>query len=284
MTRTAPDSYTYVYASLERTGLGNMLFPWARALAISDATGATLLPARWRKLRLGPWLRREPDKRQYQKLFRRPSASGVVARSGALLRATLWDEQGQRIRGGSRTNVLVVKGMDDFFDPLVAVRLLIRQTLFDKARPGVLTQPEHERYVAMHVRLGDFARPRPPATAPSRNLSTPLEWFEAAATRIASVGTLGSIVVCSDGTDDELRPLLALPGVSRSTSTNALNDLRVLSRASLIVGSSSTFSAWGAFLGDVPLYVAPGANHYLQGNPRVFEVDDWSQTDTLSTG
>ena len=284
MTRTRPDTYGYVYASLGRTGLANMLFPWARALAISEATGATLLPERWRKLRLGPWLRREADKRQYQKLFRRPSASGVVARSSALLGATLWDEQGQRIRGGSKANVLVVKGMGEFFDPLIVVRPLIRQTIFDKARPNVLTTLEHERYAAMHVRLGDFARPRPFGAAPTRNLSTPLQWFVSAATHMVDEGTLGPIVVCSDGTDDELQPLLALPGVVRSRSTNALDDLHVLSRASLIVGSSSTFSAWGAFLGDVQLYVAPGANHYLQGNPRVFEIDDWSQTGRMSAG
>jgi hypothetical protein len=101
---------------------------------------------------------------------------------------------------------------------------------------------------------------------------------------IVTEGTLGPVVVCSDGTDDELQPLLALPGVVRSRSANALDDLRVLSRASLIVGSRSTFSAWGAFLGDVPLYVARGANHYLQGNPRVFEIDDWSQTGRMSAG
>ncbi len=260
-----------------------MLFPWARALAISDATGARLLHERWRKLRLGPWLRREPDKRQYQRLFCRSTVGDVLARSSALVGATLWDEQGHRIkRGSSGINVLVVKGMGEFFNPLVAVRPLIRQAIFDEARPGVLTQPEHERYVAMHVRRGDFARAQQSSTRPSRNFSTPLEWFVSAATRVANERPLVPIVVCSDGTDDELRPLLALPGVSRSASANALNDLHVLSRASLIVGSSSTFSAWGAFLGDVPLYVTPGANHYLQGNPRVFEVDDWSQTEMLS--
>jgi hypothetical protein len=208
----------------------------------------------------------------------------VLARSSALVGATLWDEQDQRIRCGSKANVLVVRGMGGFFDPLTAVRPLISQTLFDKARPNVLTAPEHEHYVAMHVRLGDYARPGPSGTAPTRNLRTPLEWFVSAATRIASEATLGPIVVCSDGTDDELRPLVGLPRVTRSRSTNALDDLHVLSQASLIVGSSSTFSAWGAVLGDVPLHVAPGANHYLQGNPRVFEVDDWSQTGTLSAG
>jgi hypothetical protein len=242
------------------------------------------LPERWRKARIGPWLRREADKRQYQKLFRRPSVGSVVVRSGALVAATLWDEQGHRIQGGSRLNVLVVKGMGDFFDPLIAVRPLLRQSLFDKARPNVLTEPEHEHYVAMHVRRGDFARERPSGTGVTRNLSTPLQWFVSAATHIASEATLGPIVVCSDGTEDELRPLLSVPGVTRSRSANALDDLHMLSHASLIVGSSSTFSAWGAFLGDVPLYVAPDANHYLQSNPRVFEIDDWNQTGTLSAG
>ena len=60
----------------------------------------------------------------------------------------------------------------------------------------------------------------------------------------------------SDGSDVELAPLLTMPGVVRSYYGNALADIVAISKCRLLIGSDSTFSGWGAFLGNVPCVFA----------------------------
>ena len=72
-----------------------------------------------------------------------------------------------------------------------------------------------------------------------------------------------SVKVFSDGADDELADLLVIPGVERADYGNALADMVAISRCRCLIGSDSTFSGWGAFLGDVPCMFA----HLHYGRP-----------------
>jgi hypothetical protein len=65
----------FSYAKLGRAGLGNELFPYLRSLDFAEIDGARLVPPRWFKLRIGPWLRQERDRRRYWLFFRRPSVT-----------------------------------------------------------------------------------------------------------------------------------------------------------------------------------------------------------------
>lgn len=56
----------------------------------------------------------------------------------------------------------------------------------------------------------------------------------------------------SDGTDEELRDLTSLPDVERVFFGNAIADIYAISKCCYMIGSDSTFSGWGAFLGQVP--------------------------------
>jgi hypothetical protein len=58
--------------------------------------------------------------------------------------------------------------------------------------------------------------------------------------------------VFSDGTDEELAALLALPAVQRRDYGSGLGDMLGLSRSKLLIASGSTFSMWGSYLGQVP--------------------------------
>jgi hypothetical protein len=65
--------------------------------------------------------------------------------------------------------------------------------------------------------------------------------------------------IFSDGTDGQLRDLLALPNTRRLTFGSSVADLLALTVAPVIVGTAgSTFGAWGAFLGRVPSLWPPG--------------------------
>lgn len=56
----------YAYPDVGRAGLCNMLFPWARAVLFSHTWQCPMIAPQWTNyFRLGPWLRRERDKRYY---------------------------------------------------------------------------------------------------------------------------------------------------------------------------------------------------------------------------
>lgn len=270
------DDVVAVFPRLSRAGLGNMLFPWSRAIARATDPAVAFLEPHWWRPRVGPYLRREPDKRQYQRVFVQPSLGRLRRTAGILLRQTLVAEDGEVLRRRSGPGrVLIVEGMTGYFDPLWAARPEIARRFWALVKPALLGDllPAGP-YLSMHVRLGDF-RPAAPGEAriDRNNTSTPLSWFVAQAEALRAAAPDQPILVCSDGTDAELTPLLAVPGVRRSPNRISVQDILVLARSSLIVGSGSTFSAWAAFLGDTPIVHFPGQNRYLGGWAKASETD-----------
>ena len=61
--------YDFGYFRILGDGLGNLLFPWARAVCISKRTNLRVIAPTWPQFKLGPVFRNEPDKRFYLNLF-----------------------------------------------------------------------------------------------------------------------------------------------------------------------------------------------------------------------
>src|SRR5690606_15086755 len=144
-------------------GLGNMLFPWARAQLWARSTGAQVLAPTWPQLKLGPILRRERDLRLYSFQFRAAADELTgLARATALAVCRHVDEAGRELRPGFSRAGLVRRfaGLGDYFSSLPPEHgpyLLDRLTraLRDEVKP----EPQNPRLVAVHIRCGDF---RPP--------------------------------------------------------------------------------------------------------------------------
>lgn len=108
-------------------------------------------------------------------------------------------------------------------------------------------------YIALHVRLGDFG-PEMSASdvAEGRtNRRLPFSWYLEALDRVRIKYPHMPVYVVSDGADDELAPLIQA-GVTPLRSGSDIADLLALAGSSVLIGSNSTFSQWGAFLGDMP--------------------------------
>src|SRR4051812_18492456 len=82
----------YAYPLIERTGLANMMFPWARAQVFAQLHSVPMLAPRWVQFRLGPIIRRETDKRFYFGLFDNSSYIGGVKRMMLLASAPQIEE------------------------------------------------------------------------------------------------------------------------------------------------------------------------------------------------
>ena len=260
----------YVYSQTTRAGLGNELFPVIRGALRALDRGLVELQPVWMRPRIGPMIRGERDRRRYYALFRRPGVRDIAVRALVLFAGQRFDESGRKIRHGlPGLGVTVVKGMDGYFEPLQGRHHLVLSNLESRSRDHGLRRSSPG--VAMHVRLGDFARPTNNGVIDT-NASTSMHWFVDVAVAVIESGW--SVTVFSDGEDSELAPLLSVPAVSRAPKGTALSEMIAMSGHIFIVGSGSTFTAWAAFLGDKPLLLFPGTNHYLKWSDKVVEEAD----------
>jgi len=250
-------------------GLGNLLFPWARALLASKTYGYKRIFPTWPQIKVGPFLRQERDLRCYSTLFAPidDEISGI-AKAHLLVVGRFAPEDAlrseDRSRDGRGWRVVVFRGMLRMFEPLRGQAAIIRQAIIQavEARSSATTLQAQSRgpEIGIHVRLGDFRRPSETALRDREtNVRIPLSWYRNVLRNLRSAcGQSVRARVCSDGSDDELQELLSEPDVYRSDASDAVRDLLGLAECMAIVSSRSTFSAWAAYLGAVPTVCYPG--------------------------
>jgi hypothetical protein len=143
---------------------------------------------------------------------------------------------------------------------------LLRRDLWAITRPRQLQRARSVPLapIGINIRCGRDFRPPPAAGAGAEWIGwlqqTPLAWFMETLQAVRDLaGEPVPALVVSDGSEQQLRPLLDLPAVRLVRPTTAIIDLMVLSRTRLLLGSgSSSFSAWAAFLGQQTAITAPG--------------------------
>ena len=257
----------YAWVRPGRAGLGNMLFPWARAVIFAERHTLPILSVQWTQPKIGPLLRGERDKRLYTGLF---TSQGYIRglRKWALLascpKVSECDGTGvERILRVGR-GMVVFQGMEGMFQPLLGHHALVRRRLEEMLTPSIRRLVEADRQrdcIAMHVRRGDMNLLAHGQLFPNGqcNRAQPIEWFAAVAQQLHAWLPGMPIRVFSDGTDDQLAPLLRLGGVARAPNNPSIVDILLMARARLLVPTSdSTFSMWSAYLGQLPAIWYPG--------------------------
>jgi hypothetical protein len=262
------------------TGLGNRLFQWARARVVCYEHGAVMIAPIW--VRPAIWHLRNRTV-EFNRFLGQIALVGLFRRSPRSRPfwhlVWLWlrcavrgekDDQSPRSRADllSKRFLYLVNGRDDSFHRLNRWH---SDLIFDFYS---IVQPRHLITlssldippIGINIRMGkDFKAP--PSLSPEVGYhwvgwlqQTPLSWFVETLlmVRMAAGASVAAMVV-SDGSMEDLHPLLSLPNVSILRPTNAAIDLLALSRTNLLLGSgSSTFSAWAAFLGQQVAISAPG--------------------------
>ena len=260
-------------------GLGNCLFAYCRAVLLAEREGRRVIAPSWRSLALNAKLRGDGRIRHYHWMLG-PHADELTGAARIATLAALLPFAEHRLARADITppvssRPLIVLRSDDFrFADLRPHRARLRRRLVEiMRRPPV--QPiawGAGRYLAVHVRLGDFD-PAPPddATGPVvANTRLPLGWYLAAIRRLRALRPDLPVRLFSDGEDSELAPLLALDHVSRQRSTDDVNELLAMAGAALLVGSHSTFSRWAVFLGNMPAIWPAGCDQH--DNPADADV------------
>lgn len=243
----------YGYPVLMKAGLGNMLFPWAHCYLWCKDHDAVMIAPFWAKLRIGPYLRREKDKRSYQRLFKDKNHIGGFKRLFVL--ATVHKQNYEEFRKESQKRDTVVRFTSmGCMDRLVNRHEEVKRGLVDITRPEYLPEPSREPFIGIHVRFGDYAIPD--KTSPTWLSRLPIEWYVAALDHVREIlGFNFKAMVFSDGLDSELSQLICQPNVRRSPYRESITDILALSQAKVIIGSCSTFSTFGVYLGGDTLVI-----------------------------
>jgi len=241
-------------------GLGNCLYTYFHAVALAEKHGAAVVAPPWFSLKIGPLLRGERSKRFYWRMFR-PFVGEI---HGVRKLLTLLRSYRNRVilKVGESTDPAVVRGALNFvvsskftFRGLHAHRSAIRERIL-----GTVNDPVPANhcwggggYVAVHVRLGDFAEVSDRATifSDKPNLRIPIAWYVNLTCALRKRYGHMPIYVFSDGDEKLLKPILD-QGATLYRSGSDMTDLLAMSGASILVGSNSTYSHWAAFLGNMP--------------------------------
>jgi len=264
-----------LFVRLGGNGLGNLMLTWARCLSMAERHGWRMVWPTWQSFKPKNWKVNPYDHRTYSDLFKPTDRYVTGWRKPWCLARHRWiSEQDAVSNPVPPGSVVEFRGMEGFFAPFVQDHELIYTELRRIACPphqAAFSEPDPAP-VGIHVRRGDFIqRSNDEEVRTSHNSLLPLEWYIDALKAVR--GTAGSDVpafVFSDGTEEELKELLALPHVTRVDYGSGLGDMFGLSRSRLLIASGSTFSMWGSYLGQVPTLWHPGKmlQHLLVDHPE----------------
>ncbi|ATE66188.1 hypothetical protein [Rhizorhabdus dicambivorans] len=221
---------------------GNLLFPIARSLIGQATMGGTLVYPTMRQIKIGTYLRREPDKRTY----------GGIVRGRSMADWRIWIESMARRQVdedavAADDVTITYTGLKKFFHDLVGYEALISNWIstnrIDKAGDRMPID------IGLHIRRGDFTENK--TGSAGQSMQIPTHWYRQAFLHARDLLKIDRprVVLFTDGDPARLASELNIENVEVDAADDALSSILNLSRARVIVGSRSTFSKWAVFLG-----------------------------------
>lgn len=232
-----PAIRTFSFFRIGGSGLANCMFVAARAKVLAEKYNLEYINPTWLNISIGTYFRGEKDKRHYNNIFRNEGVSGL--KKVTLL---ITHRKTRSISNLSSSSIFIEEGLKDYFLPLIPYQKMLKDWFFQLSKIQLVDE-EFTHSIGIHIRLSDFIS----------EYRTPIEWY---ITKINQIRFLFpsrfKFLLFSDGSDEELRDILALDEVQRCFLGNAFGDIMGMSKCLLLLGSDSTFSGWGAFFGQKP--------------------------------
>jgi hypothetical protein len=275
-----------LFARLGGSGLGNLMFTWARCLVESEHHGWRMIWPTWQSFKPKNWKFNPYDHRTYSDLFR-PNERYVTGwRKPRCLARYRWIPEREALNSPvAPGSVVEFRGMEGKFAPFRDDHSLVYKELLGITREKHLAafSGADPAPVGIHVRRGDFVQQASyDEMVNVDNSVLPLDWYIDTLKAVREkAGEMVPAFVFSDGTEEELEALVSMPRVKRVDYGSGLGDMFGLSRSRLLIASGSTFSMWGSYLGQVPTIWHPKKllQHVLIEHPE-FEIE-WSPGDPL---
>ena len=279
------NKYNYTYAKfsdkdfylfrLGGAGLGNILFPWARAVIYRKKNDIKQLNSTWFTLKIGTFFRRERDKRLYKSLFLENFTSGLLRLLILIVGKKNLSEN--KTTSTFLPNILVFKDMKNLMDDIREDNLIVKDELLKSIRPEHIEflNNYNKKSLVVHIRLGDFqiTEDETPIRNGNWNYRLPLKWYITTIVKIQNYLPKNTpIYLFSDGSDEDLKDILNLDNVERKFYGTPISDMIALSNGSIMIASASTFSMWASYLGRMPIIWFPGSiKQKLYYEENIFE-------------
>lgn len=252
-------------------GIGNEVFPWAKAYLLARELGGVVVDPPWQLSphRYGKSLRASPA---MLARYLRGQLGPHVEITREVLEATGETDYRAALRvlrrerffeaRDARFAVVDNTGMYGGYPAIVGARAWLRAKLLS-AEPQVraiqrVFDMHDQVVVGVHIRAGDFASTSSQSLVGQFNVRLPFSWYASVISALDDALD-GRGVFCVVSTDDlgELSSFFAsLEGRVRFMGGTAVEDLATLQASDLLVCSISSFSLLGAFLSSAP-YVWP---------------------------
>lgn len=253
--------YDLGFIRLGGSGLGNLLMIYGRALTYADENGYQMIWPTWASLKIGPYVRREKDKRFYGDLLRNRSCALSGVKKAHLLLASKKIDENNKKQAKDGDVIVFHNYISKISDAgLLNKSEIIAQNLRQNQALKTFDNDELKNVIAVHVRLGDFNRVSEDILKDkAENSSIPIHWYVSTIKKVRSIiGEDYPVYVFSDGTEEELAPLINLKNIKRVFYGNALNDILAMSEAPMLISSGSTFSIWARYIGRMSTIAFPG--------------------------
>lgn len=263
-----PTVENLVLARIPRTGLGHALGLYARAFLYAAKGQARFVHPNWFKLRLGPYLRREADKRNYHRIIRVPTSWGLPRRHACRrFWMTVVDEDSF---DPSRASQFLVVKDDGPLHPRTISWMKsghpFRRTLASALESISVVAPARRklgtRSIGIFHRSGDFRGIRP-SSGDARTLRVhgygyrPPEYAAEALAKLREIaGWQVPAVLSTDAAPDEVAVIIRQGGVQLSQTKSALANMLEMSQHDVLIVGTSSYANWAWFLSDA-LAVTP---------------------------
>ena len=231
-------------------GLGNLFFPWARAVVASEKYKIPIIYPTWPQIKFGPIIRRESDRRNYINLFTHNNSyiSGYKKIYYRMFFKHKSEEELYNIHINSIDNfknvIFNIEGLGNYFKPILKSNNLIFSEL-KSILSNYNFNNRNDNYIGVHLRYGDFI---------STNQNTEHDFYVNILKQIRTKFSNYPIRIFSDGNYKEFKWAIEDFNAYHVKSKSAISDILDMSRSNLLIGTAnSTYSAWASFLGRMPV-------------------------------
>jgi hypothetical protein len=248
--------YECIFFRLFGPGIGNSLLVWARALVYSQRYNLKMLQPTWNNFSLGPIIRKQKDFRTYNDIFKE-NCNHLNNVRLLLIKKKIFEEKivGHQFKSDE---ILIVKGLKNFFNDLLDVNHLIYKNLIEitkhKHLQGLNFNYDHS--ITLHVRRSDFI-----GTSIDNEITYD-RWFIRVVNLLRKkISKKLKVYIFTDAKNDEISNLLSLSNAYRLDYKTSIADLFSMTKSKIFLGSkNSTFSHWVSYLGQMPTVWANGCH------------------------
>ena len=235
-------------------GVGNLLLPISRSLIGAKEKGTFVYPT-FPQLKIGTFIRNEPDKRIYLNLFRGRSPSEWINYFKSYTVKQIAEENFHLNCNKDIAACIVYAGMKNYFHDIYNERKYIRDWITDSYKRKKIRfdfQKNSISKISVHIRLGDFSINKTGSTETTYRI--PKKWYLDSIEYISKKNNVAKddVTIYSDTTTLFIRDWLGNKNYKYigADILSPIESMMLASKSNFFIGSRSTFSMWIAFLSD----------------------------------